>query len=129
MVNSKQSLSILVDFLFLFGIAALICIAILFGKYILFSDFQDGGYLYILTEEIAPEYEYELSPGDELFDTVTKRKIGTVDDLKTLNKDGKICFLISSKATYTPKKGALRTKSLWFNYKLISENEFEQGMV
>ncbi len=125
MRNSKQLLSIFIDFIFLISFALCLCLIFLFGKYVLYRDFDKGGELYILTESTNKEYINDLSVGDTLFDTLTKRKIGTADHVKAISSEESVQFIISVKANYTPKSKALRTERLWFKYEIIEKEEFE----
>ncbi len=105
---------------------ALVSGAFVLAKCILFTSFESGGQMFIITEEVDKSMIDGISENDAIFDTVTKRKIGTVQMLKILEEKDKIRFLISTDAKYFPRSKSLRTKNLWFEYTAASKEIFEQ---
>ena len=119
MQKSKYLFSIFVDFLIMTIIAAAISVSSFAAACFLFPDERKSGEIVLKTELMPKALSYEISEGDAIFDTVTKRKIGTVEDAELFEKDDKIYFVISLKADASPKSDSLRTKSVWFKFSLM----------
>jgi hypothetical protein len=62
------------------------------------------------------EFRDVLQNNEEVYDTLTKRKVGEIREIKSENEGDKVSFIITIDADFTPRSESLRTKSLWFKY-------------
>lgn len=107
---------------FILSIAILtICLFVFIGKRMLFREEGGTRKLIIISEAIPMELEQRLAVGDVLYDTLTKRKVGTVTSLKTVYRDDCVRFVIKTDAAFTPSSDALRTRELWFYVRIAEE--------
>ena len=90
-----------------------------FGVYrLLFTEYPEDVRLTVITEEMDAGYKSLLNVGDTIYDTLTKRALGRVDELEILSTGNSIRFRIGFAARHTPKGNALRTSRLWFRYEI-----------
>ena len=109
-------LSIFIDFVFIIILISVIATAFFSVKFLLYPEQSCEGELKIRTEVMPKEYEHFISVGDSLFDTLTKRRVGEVTSLYTVEKDEEIYFILTVDAKFTPRSKALRTGELWFYF-------------
>lgn len=112
-VSFKQLLSIFNDFIILMLVFSLIICAIYFAKSILFADFESGGELTIISERVPKSLSQYIFIGDEIFDTLTKRRIGSVESLEILEEGDFVRFVILTHAKYFPRGDSVRTADVW----------------
>ena len=115
-IKSKVMLSIFIDFVFIIILISVIATAFFSVKFLLYPEQSCEGELKIRTEVMPKEYEHLISVGDSLFDTLTKRRVGEVTSLYTVEKDEEIYFILTVDAKFTPRSKALRTGELWFYF-------------
>lgn len=120
---SKQLLSIFIDFLFLTIIFSVIILSV-FAIKLLFNPTSDAtGALVFETEPIPLKFEDALHENDVLYDTLTKRKVGEITEIKRVYIGDRVKFIIKTDASFTPKSESLRTSSLWFKYSLTEDEK------
>ena len=115
-VKSKLLLSIFTDFVF---IVALLCIVLMFFfglKLLLYPEQSYEGELKFRTELMPKQYSESLNTGDTVFDTLTKRRVGTLREVKAIESGGEIYFMCTLDAEFIPHSKALRTRELWFYF-------------
>ena len=115
-IKSKVMLSIFIDFVFIIILISVIATAFFSVKFLLYPEQSCEGELKIRTEVMPKEYEHLISVGDSLFDTLTKRRVGEVTSLYTVEKDEEFYFILTVDAKFTPRSKALRTGELWFYF-------------
>ena len=120
---SKQLLSLFVDFIILVLVFSLIVGFIFILKLLLYTDREPCNDITLLTESLPLRYENALKEGDSVYDTLTKREIGKIKSLKRTYDEDRVKFLIGIDAKFKPRSESVRTKRLWFNYRLIEEKE------
>lgn len=86
-------------------------------KTILYPEEKEAGELTVQTERMPKEYLFELSIGDSVFDTLTKRRVGEITAAESYEENGEIYFILTLEADFKPRSGALRTDKLWFYFK------------
>ncbi len=109
----------------LLSIISFIFTGIFFIKKILFSDLSSGSEFYVLTESLDKSFSDELKENDIIYDTLTKRKVGTAESVQILYADEQIQILMFVNADFIPKSNALRTKNLWFKYITVTKDEYQ----
>ncbi len=120
-MNSKKKRRtgrIALDFSLLVILMSLIVISFKFTNMLLYGKEESGGYATIITKPIKDEFVDYISPGDEVFDHLTKRKIGVIEKLDTLPDEsaplGKTALKISIKALRRPSSESVRTREVFF---------------
>ena len=107
---------------FVLSVAILAIVLFVFiAKRILFREGGGTRELVIVSEALPMELEGELAVGDVLYDTLTKRKVGTIKSLKPVYCDECVRFVIKTDAAFTPSSDALRTSELWFYVRIVEE--------
>lgn len=96
---------------------------IFFMKKILYPEESYTGEIKIRTELMPSELETEIYEGQALYDTLTKRKIGTVSNFEVKRDGDKIYFLITAELTAMPRGKSLRTRDLWFYFANAGVND------
>ena len=114
--KSKVLFAIFVDFLFILIFVCVVSGTVYVLKYVLYPEEDAPKSLLIRTEYMPNGYRYALSVGDEVYDTLTKRKVGQITDAEITEMNGEICFYITIDARFTPRSRALRTRDLWFYF-------------
>lgn len=102
-------------------IIAFILIAVSFAKFILFSDFEAGGALTLITENVNNALLCDIAVGDDIFDTLTKRRIGKIDAIDIVEEGDDIHLVIRTEAKYFPRGNAVRTAKVWLPCKAIKQ--------
>lgn len=85
---------------------------------LLYRDSEAGGQISVTTEAVPSFYENCLHNGDVIYDPITKRKIGIIDEFQMLNEGDKIRFIIKISAEHMPRADSMRTKNFWFKYSI-----------
>ena len=119
--KSKYLFAIFIDFVFIALIFSFVIGAVFLTNAFLYPEKNTPTSLLIRTEYMPSEYRGALSVGDEVFDTLTKRKVGLIREARISQRKDEICFYITIDANFTPCSRALRTKELWFYF--AKENE------
>ena len=115
--KSKRLLSNLVDFAFVITLISLVVGTLFFVKMLLYPEQNEGGGLTLRSETMPGGYREDLHVGDTVFDTLTKRRVGEISELQVIeHPDGKIHFLITLDAEFSPRGKSLRTAELWFYF-------------
>ena len=109
-------LSIFVDFIIIVFFASVLSAAFFIAKRILYPEESKSGELTVRTEVMPKKYENEIAVGDVVFDTLTKRRVGTVTKAKKSEKDGGVYFILTLDSSFRPRSRALRTKNVWFYF-------------
>ena len=109
-------LSILVDFLFVLVGISIIALSVFVLKLMLYPQSSFEGEMRIRTEYMPMEYRDELTVGSVLFDTLTKRRVGDITEVKIEESNGKIRFFITVNSSFKPRSKALRSDRLWFYF-------------
>ena len=104
------------DLLAILALAALPFAAVSIGVRLLFGEELWQGELNLTTERLDYRYRDAISPGDPVYDPLTKRTVGRVRALGILDDDGGFRYLLSIDAERKPRGKALRTRELWFEY-------------
>ena len=110
----KDLLSILIDFLFLIAIFGTIALGILFSKNVLFAKDKQLGSFTFITEELPLSMKDDIQIGDSLYDTLTKRKIGRIENLTLIESENSVQFILSTSEAICPRGSSLRTRDVWF---------------
>ena len=113
-LKSKQSFAIFIDFLVSIVLLSVVLAAVFITKLILYPNEIGESSLTVRTEYMPEEYRDDLSVGDTLYDTLTKRRVGEITEIAVNERDGKIYFFVTIDAKSTPRSKSLRTKDLWF---------------
>ena len=113
-LKSKQSFAIFVDFIILVVLLSIVFCGFFITRLLLYPNESGEKALTVRTEYMPKEYRSDLSVGDTLYDTLTKRTVGEITKITTHEKDGKICFYLTFDAKFTPRSKSLRTRDLWF---------------
>lgn len=117
-----RSLSgVILDFFILLIIFSVVLFSIAFCRSLLFRETSHPSELTFITEAMPIAFEGKISEGDTVYDTLTKRKLGTISTVERIYTGGRVKFIITTSASFTPRSDALRTKSLWFRVKLEKE--------
>lgn len=119
--KSKRLFAIFIDFAFIILLFGIVIGLVLVSKSILYPEKDVPKALSLRTEFMPSQYRTSLSLGDEVFDTLTKRKLGRISDVEIMESGDDICFYITVDAEFTPRSRALRTKNLWFYF--IAEDQ------
>jgi len=114
--KSKPLLSKFIDFIFIVLFITVTILTVSVTKAILYPEEKTIGELKIRSELMPREYKDSLAPGDVLFDTVTKRRVGEISRVEIREADGKICFYLTLNARFKPRSKALRSNELWFYF-------------
>lgn len=114
--KSKYLFSILIDFILILVLIFVISTCFLIASKILFPEQSEPCELKIRSEVMPREYQWELSEGDVVYDTLTKRRVGNIKSVQSLNRDGGIYFYITIDAAFKPRSKSLRTNKLWFYF-------------
>ena len=122
-MKSKRLLSIFLDFIFMLIIILITLTIIFFMEKILYPEESYTGEIKIRTELMPSELEAEIYEGQALYDTLTKRKIGTVSNFEVKRDGDKIYFLITAELTAMPRGKSLRTRDLWFYFANAGVND------
>ena len=112
----NRSLSVLTDFIIMSAILFILAGSFAFVKALLFSRESEVGTVHIKTEVLPISYSGGIRVSDTVFDTLTKRKVGTVAELSEIREGDRIYFLITLDTVSAPRSAALRTQELWFEY-------------
>ena len=113
---SKQLLSIFIDFIILTILFSLTFLSVFIFTNILYPEDKNNSTIVIKTERMPIEFRDVLQNNEEVYDTLTKRKVGEIREIKSENEGDKVSFIITIDADFTPRSESLRTKSLWFKY-------------
>ena len=115
--KSKRLLSNIIDFTIAAALFSLIIGAVFFIKALLYPGASEGGEMRIRTEIMPSEHRGSLHVGDTVFDTLTKRRVGEITDMRVIEcEDGKIYFLLALDSVTAPRGKSLRTAELWFYF-------------
>ena len=119
-IKSKLLFSLLVDFLIFTFIFFTIGTVIYFGRSILFAGAGEPSEIRVTSKDIENVFLGEVTPGDELFDTLTKRRLGVIKEIRTIDTaEDKHVIEFSIDASFYPRSKSLRTKNLWFEIERI----------
>ena len=72
---------------------------------------------------MVPEFEGAINCGDDLYDTLTKRKIGIVTYSKINEEDSGIRYEICLKDAKPPRGMYLRNKNIWFEVESVCKDK------
>lgn len=97
-------------------LAVVISVSIFAASFLLFPEEKPSEKIKIRTEELPVSLSDTISVGEPLFDTLTKRKVGKIEEILKEESGGKISFVITFEAAFIPKSDALRTPQIWFKY-------------
>lgn len=114
--KSKLSFAIFIDFFFITLFLSIVVGAFFVGKKMLFPEDISPSTLFVRTEFMPVEFASELFLGDDVFDTLTKRKVGKITGLSTEDDGDLIRFYITIDSKFTPRGKSLRTRNLWFYF-------------
>ena len=109
------------DFLILLAIFISISSAVFLSSNILFGIRTTSRCITVESELMPYIHLGKLSEGDTVYDTVSKRSLGSVSELSVIEKDGGFCYRFTLEGTAYPKGRALRTKRIWFYFKEVKE--------
>lgn len=109
---------IIADFLILTALFFALSYSVFAGFKLLYRDIGEGGQITVITEAVPSFYETCLHKDDAVYDPITKRKIGVIDELRLLTEGDKIRFLIKISANHMPRADSMRTKNFWFKYRI-----------
>ena len=70
----------------------------------------------LTTQIMDRDFRELLHVGDALYDTLTKRRVGYIEELSVFDTDEGIYFKISFTSEHPLKGDAIRSSSLWFRY-------------
>ncbi len=104
------------DFLFLSALFSIIVLSIFIFKNMLYPEGKSDKTIVVKTEKMPAEFEDTLKKNEAVYDTLTKRKVGEIREIKSEHDGGKISFIITIDAKFTPRSESLRTGTLWFKY-------------
>ena len=124
--NCKLSLSIVLDFLILVFIFVAAALAIFGSKAILYPTVGEEKAVRVMTEPLADEFSSRLRVGDDVFDPITKKKLGKIESLSPLSDGERVRFILSFPSSDTPRSNCLRTREVWFYIRVIDEKEAEE---
>lgn len=82
----------------------------------LYPEGKSDSILVIRTEKMPIEFRDTLQKNEAVYDTLTKRKVGEIMEIRSEDEGGKITFIITIDAKFIPKSESLRTKTIWFKY-------------
>ena len=119
--KSKKSIAQLTDFFIILSLITATVLGVLFASRILYGTPPQVRTVHIETELIPDIHGGKLSEGDEVYDTVSKRVLGRIENLTEQRHEDKIRYRFTVKASQEPRCRALRTKRLWFYFKEVSE--------
>ena len=104
------------DFLIILSLYLAVAFSVFGANKLLYAEGNYDQELSIMTETVDASYKDYLKPGDQLFDTITKRCIGQISELDIIDTGTGIRFKISLTAKFMPRGEALRSANLWFRY-------------
>ena len=108
---------VIIDFLILTLVFFAVCYAGFAASKLLYQDNKRTGEMTLITEAIPSLYEESITENDVVYDPITKRKVGKIDECQSIaEENNKIRFIIKISAENTPRTDSLRTKKLWFRY-------------
>ena len=111
---------IITDFFLLLMIFALLLSVIFCVRFLLNYSGTSRNIITFRTELMDKRHENKLHTGDTLYDSVTKAKIGVINELYCLSSGELIYYVVSVDAVQIPRSRTLRTNRLWFEYEEIS---------
>lgn len=114
--KSKLLLSIFLDFAIIVIFISIIIGIVFIGKMMLFPTPDEEGRISIRTEVMPEEYKSYLCVGDTVFDTLTKRRVGQIQNIEVRESEGGVYFVLAIDSAFTPRGKSLRTRNLWFYY-------------
>ena len=123
MVKNKDKKGILIDFLVVSAIVFLLIFSIGLARKILYPFDSKTSDIYITTALIPKEFEGAINCGDDLYDTLTKRKIGIVTYSKINEEDSGIRYEIYLKDAKPPRGMYLRNKNIWFEVESVCKDK------
>ena len=105
------------DFCFCLAAVVLLLCGLYVGEKILYGDELRHSGRVCLTVAVPSAFGGRLRVGDEVFDGVTKRRVGKIAAVEELQSEGTALYSIEldTKRTLHPSH-PLRTKRLWFEY-------------
>lgn len=114
--KNKLLFAIFIDFIFITLFFSILGGAIFIGRKILFPEDTAPSTLAVRTEFMPLEYIRDVSVGDDVFDTLTKRKLGSITNISSEEANGLVRFHITIDSKFTPRGKSLRTRKLWFYF-------------
>jgi hypothetical protein len=121
MTKNKSFLSrgVITDFLILTALFFALSYSFFAFYKLLYHGSENPGQITVITEAVPAFYEKSIRTDDAIYDPITKRKIGTVEECQSVADNGdKIRFIIKISAEHMPRGNSLRTKKLWFQYRI-----------
>lgn len=116
--SRTRAAAFIIDGAIFAAIAACIALSVFAAQYVLYGrNYGCEIHENIVTESIPCEAMELISEGDVIYDTVTKRAIGSV---LSVTKDGE-CLRMSLILKAKPRTDALRTRLVWFRYQKDTE--------
>lgn len=118
--KNKQLLSIFIDFAIMVLILFFVFSVISGIRFLLFEERYESKSYTVISESMPKEFKGELCKYDQLFDPISKRSVGRIEELKTEENGEEVRFTITFTSSFVPKSNTLRTKNLWFEYSLVA---------
>lgn len=115
----RISRPVITDFFLILLMFVLLFSLIFCVRFLLNYNGTARGRMTLRTELMDKSHDNKLRIGDTLYDSVTKAKIGMINELYCFESGELIYYVISVDAVQSPRSQALRTKTLWFEYEEI----------
>ena len=91
---------------------------------ILFPNEVEKAEITVTTEVLDKRYAEMISTGEGVYDTLTKRKLGSIKTIDQKNDGEGVYLVITLDVSFIPRSRALRTKDVWFEYSAaVTEKE------
>ena len=103
----------LISFVQLTGVFLIFLAFVLFMKAILYKSDGFTSRFEIYTSEIDKKYYVPVLPGDEILDSVTKRRVGYVTAIDVRFSEASFTLRIEAVGDATPSANALMCSGLW----------------
>ena len=115
--------SIFTDAYILLIIFSVILLGFVALRSLLYPEGRMTEELVIRARGVPTEYRSALNTGDLLFDSITKRQIGRITEIKRIYAGNRVEFIITVDACRMPK-GALRSREIWFEWEALDEEDY-----
>ena len=99
----------------------LLCGSFWLSERLLYPDNTEEHYTVIETEKMPLCHSGSIKCGQALFDTVTKRKVGTVTKVYEYIEKNRVYYRITLIGSVRPRSMAMRTQDIWFYFTDITE--------
>ncbi|MBR2650389.1 MAG: hypothetical protein IKD45_01895 [Clostridia bacterium] len=119
--NSYTGWGQVLDFAITVSLIAFLLLAVWLGGKLLYPEATAEKYTVIETERMPICHSGSIACGEAVYDTVTKRRIGTVTDIREYIDGDRMYYRLTVRTSASPRSNALRTRDVWFYFKEAAE--------